>query len=64
MRLNLSEEWYAREFRKDAGEPAVSVAAGRANAQAPLVEEPTAQADNKHVQETVPQSTQLPPNNI
>ncbi len=63
MRLNLSEEWYAREFRKDAEEPAVSVAVGRAAAPPPPPEEPMAQEDNKRVSKAASCSTPLPPNN-
>ena len=64
MKLNLSEEWYAREFRKDAEEPAMSVAAGCANAHTPPTEEVAAQEDKKRVGKAVSISTPLPPNNV
>ena len=63
MKLNLSEEWYAREFRKDAEEPAVSVSVGRADALPPPTEEVAAQDGNKRVSAATPCATLLPPNN-
>lgn len=66
MKLNLSEEWYAREFRKDAEEPATSITVGRADVQIPPIEtsETSAtQEENKRVHETTLPSTSLSPHN-
>ena len=63
MRLNLSEEWYAREFRKDAEEPVMSAAAGRVNAPIAFETQTEAQEEEKRVHETISPSTPSPPKN-